>query len=360
MRILFVLENFYPKIGGVETFFMLLIRQLSAQGIRVKVLTSGAKNVPRIEQLDQNITIYRLKSESRYHFTFLSVGAIMKLARDVDLIHTTSYNAGLPAWVAAKLTKKKVIITFHEYWGKLWFSLPFESGLNKRLYYWFERILVNLSFDRFVAVSKYTQQSLLAKLPEAQIAMIYNGLDYREFSYEWTGQDSKRILFYGRLGISKGLDMLIEAIAKIDNLNGYQFELILSEKQSHYYRHLVDLINTHSLQSDVLLVDTMPWQQLKQHIAQSYAVIIPSISEGFCFVAAESVALGVPIISSGKGALSEVVTGKHITFGEYSVEGCRQAIQRAVEQQWHLTEVKRFKIESTTQAYVELYNEVIN
>jgi len=131
MRILFVLENYYPNVGGVETLFKNLIEQLAEKGHQVKLITTQLNPEDPLEEKIGNIHIYRYPFRNRYIFTFFGVFPIYKLAKDCDLIHTTSYNAGVPAWLGAKLRRKKVVITFHEVWGKLWFDLPF---MNKKIH----------------------------------------------------------------------------------------------------------------------------------------------------------------------------------------------------------------------------------
>ena len=38
----------------------------------------------------------------------------IKLAKDNDIIHTTTYNAAFPAFLIGKISRKKIIITVHE------------------------------------------------------------------------------------------------------------------------------------------------------------------------------------------------------------------------------------------------------
>ena len=54
-----------------------------------------------------------------------------------------------------------MVITFHEYWGKLWFQLPWLNPISRFLNSAFERMLVKLSFKKIIAVSDYTKEALL-------------------------------------------------------------------------------------------------------------------------------------------------------------------------------------------------------
>ena len=125
MKILFVLEYYYPNIGGVEKLFKNLAENLADKGHDIMIITTRFnKNLAKEETLNK-VKIKRLSLSNRFTFSFFSIFSILFYARKYDLIHTTSYNAALPAWITAKLLNKKCIITFHEVWGELWKELPY-------------------------------------------------------------------------------------------------------------------------------------------------------------------------------------------------------------------------------------------
>ena len=111
----------------------------------------------------------------------MSIPTIFKQAKNYDLIQTTTYNAAIPSWFVSKILKKKCIITFHEYWGNLWKTLPFLKLYQRILYRIFEKSITKLHFTKFIAVSDYTKTSLInAGIPAEKIIRIYNGLDYEQ------------------------------------------------------------------------------------------------------------------------------------------------------------------------------------
>ena len=110
MKIVFVLENYIPHIGGVEVVFKNLCEGLAELGHDISIVTHRIKGTPRHELIN-NVKVYRVNClGSRYLFTFLAVPKIMKIAKKADLIHTTTFNGAPPAWLAAKLLGKKVVI----------------------------------------------------------------------------------------------------------------------------------------------------------------------------------------------------------------------------------------------------------
>ena len=252
-KILFVLENYYPKIGGVETLFKNLCEGLAQKGYGVTVLTSGAPGCTENEILN-GVKIQRLKTSSRYAFTFLAFFEALKHAQNYDLIHTTSYNAALPAFLGAKFSRKKVLITFHEMWGTLWFSLPFLNKLSKLAHYLFEKLIAALPFDKFIAVSKFTYRRLIEEgVEQKRIEFIYNGIDYGKIddfklTHKITPYENFTYTYFGRSGVSKGLDLLFEAAAQIrTQIPNSQF-LLVTPKENHSVARQIDkLIDQYNL-----------------------------------------------------------------------------------------------------------------
>ena len=123
MKILFVLENYIPHIGGVEIVFKNLSEGLVRLGHDVSIVTHMLKGTKKFEKIS-GVKVYRINCfHSRYWFTFLSIPKVLKFAKKTDVIHTTTYNGALPARVASIFTRKPCIITIHEILGENWQDL---------------------------------------------------------------------------------------------------------------------------------------------------------------------------------------------------------------------------------------------
>ncbi|PHN06456.1 glycosyltransferase family 4 protein [Flavilitoribacter nigricans] len=360
MKILFVLENYYPNIGGVETLFKILIERLVAANHECTVVTSQLHPDDPLDESLPGLRIIRIPVSNRYLFTLQALRPVWRHIGTCDLVQTTSYNAALPAFLIAFLRRKKIVVTFHEAWGKLWFRLPFMGRIGKIAHYLFEQLLLKLPFDRFVAVSHSTARRLLEEgVSEKRIETIYNGIDYQEFERpELPSENEPKFTFtyFGRLGISKGLDLLIEAAAQIrQSLPDSRLQLIVPQEPAEFLDWLQGAIQQNGLEDYVVLRHHLSFHDLKKAIVQSDCVVIPSYSEGFCFAAVETVALGTPIISSGQAALPEVVGGKYIEMESLSVDDLAKAMTAAYRGAWQEKTLVRFELETTVEAYLELY-----
>lgn len=363
MKVLFVLENYYPHIGGVETLFRSLVKALVQKGHEVTVLTNRFDRNLAPEELVDGARIRRVNFINRYIFTFLAWGHVAYYARHHDLIHTTSYNAGIPAFIGGMISRKKTIITFHEVWGKLWFRLPHFDYLTKWGHYLFEKLLLKLPFNKFVAVSEYTETRLAeVGVPQTKITKIYNGIDYEDWQptkINTSDSGEFRFLYFGRLGISKGLDLLIPAFSQLAMTEkSFSLTLIIPRIPASLLNEVKTMIAENSPGADIKIKHHLSFEELKHEVGHASCVVIPSYSEGFCYTAVESMAMQIPIIHSGKGALTEVVGGKYIIMPEFSVNGLKAAMQNALQGKWQIKEQQTFKLSDAVNEYINLYKDI--
>ena len=363
MRIVFVLEHYYPYLGGAEKLFRQLAEQFSTAGHQVSVVTTQYRpELPKREEV-AGVDIIRVDCKSRFLFTLLSIPAIWAATSQADVVLTTTYNAALPAWIVTRVRRLKTILVFHERWGKLWFKLPYLSLWGRIAFYGFEWLITRLPFEYYVAVSAATRRSLIAGgIPADRIHHIYNGLMYSHYKdFTWQAEpDAFNLLYFGRLGVSKGLDLLLPAWANFVRKHGTgRLQLVIPTYPKGLYQRIKgDLERLMIPKRHLEIHHELERTELFELVAKANAVVIPSYSEGFCFVAAEAMAIGTPIISSGQGSLAEVVGGRHVRMQELSVSGLEQAIEAAFQGQWIDSPPREFPLEQSIQAYFRLLSRV--
>lgn len=361
MRVLFVLEHFYPYIGGAEELFFNLSKALVSNGDEVIVVTTRHdRALPEKENIE-GISVHRVDCGNRFMFTFFSLGTVLKYASRCDIIHTTSYNAALPAAIAARLKGKKVVVTFHEVWGRLWFRLPFLPPVSRILYFVFEWILLKLNFDRFIAVSEYTRSALIRSgVNEKRVSMVYNGLEYEKLkNFSHRPPEKFTFCYFGRLGVSKGIEILLQAFERVAGSHSEpELKLILPRYPKALFGKIMKIVDRSAFRNRIIIKHDLPKQELFREVSASSCVVIPSHSEGFCYTALESVAMDVPVISSGKGALREVVSGRHIHLKELNAEQLADAMQQALQNRWDSIPEKKFEFSDSIRGYLNVYKEL--
>ena len=374
MKILFVIENYLPHIGGVEVVFRNLAEELAKRGHTATIVTHRLPGTAAEETIN-GVKVKRVSCfGSRYLFTFFSIPAAVAAAKNADIVHTTTFNGFFPAWVAAKLAGKPLIATIHEVWLGKWREYGGMSWATAPLYEIFERLLIYSlpSVDKYVAVSNSTLQQLL-KVGKKNSATIYNGLDYSHFNpkkhngkkirQKYGLQKDYALLVYGRPGSSKGIEYAITAMKEIkQRIPNAKMMLMLSRGQQYRkkYAELMKLAEKLDLGKAIIEAGPARYNELPDYIASADCVIVPSLSEGFGYTAAEAAAMGKPIIASSTTSLPEVVSGKHILVKPKDSHEIAAAVDNMRNGKCRRTPLRKFTIEQNVSGYLKAYNELLN
>jgi glycosyltransferase involved in cell wall biosynthesis len=374
VKILFILENYYPFIGGAEVLFKHLCEGLAEKGHNIIVLTTRLPGTLTTETIN-GVNLHRIRTprkSSRYWFTFMAIPEAIHLASSVDIVHTTTYNGAFPAWLAARIRGKKCLITILEIIGSGWKELSGMSWLSARAHQLLEDIIISLRFDQFSAISRYTAVCLKTHgIDSNKISVIYPGINYAHF--EPGRADSKSVrqklnlegmfiyLFFGRPGISKGIEYLLQAVPLINRvINNSRLLMILAHEPSDGYNKIVQLLRTLDIQNSVILLDPVPRDSLPDYIVAADCVVVPSLSEGFGFSAAEACAMGKPVVASNTASLPEVVSGNYILVQPKDATAIARAVEQVYNGQVTSHEKKLFTWASCISAYEEVYNQLIS
>lgn len=359
-----MLESFYPNVGGVEHLFYQLANKLVESGWKVTILTARPYVKSNSREVQNVFSTVTIPFRSRYLFTLFAFVYCMFLVPGNNIVHTSTYNAAIPAYLASKLFNKKCIVTFHEYWGRLWFEFPFLSNLLRWLYFHFEKAVTKLNFDKFVAVSNYTKGSLItAGVDYRRILTIYNGIDYSQYPQKTVDVKKNtpfRFLFVGRAGISKGLDILVDAVKL---LRSREFEVIIQSPDSRQFGVLSKIeaaVIKNGLQDVIIFKkEKLSSQKLIDLMLEVDCLVVPSYSEGFCFSAVEACAIGLPVIHSGRGALKEVVSGRYLIFDKMKPRSLALKLEKAIKGEFVSQKLNKFELATTVSKYIELYEKLI-
>ncbi len=371
MNILYVYEFYTPHVGGGEIALQHLAEGVAARGHTVQLVTSKLPGTAGEETLN-GVHIHRVSAPrlgARYWFMLLSLKPIFSLAKSADLIHTFTYTAVPPAWVVATLRHKKIVLTVHEFWGKLWKSFSGLNPVSALLHRWFERSLFFLPMTQVVAISHATEKNLREIGVSAQkLSVIYQGIDQELFKrpaeHEIMALRNKMnvadqtfvYLFFGRPGISKGLEYLLRAVPEItQNIPNSQLWLILAKEPTAQYEKMLELIKQLGIESSVRLIDPVERQKLPAYLAAAQTVVVPSLSEGFGFSVAEACAVGTPVIASSVGSIPEVISGKYILVDAATPLAIAQGVNKIHQATFTQTPLKTFAWSATVKKHILLY-----
>ncbi len=160
----------------------------------------------------------------------------------------------------------------------------------------------------------------------AKITLIPNGIRTEEFGELKQQRDKRRqnepgsrvVGFLGRVVSIKDVKTLLRTARKVhDELPEARFLIAgPTEEEPEYYRECQELVEQLGVQDCVSFLGPTKRQEFLPRID---VMILSSISEGLPFVIIESLAAGVPVVSTDVGACSELLNGQP---GESPAHGC--------------------------------------
>ena len=374
LTICFILEYYYPHVGGGEVLFQKLAEGLVKKGHRCDMVTCHIPGTERFEVVN-GVNIYRVrvpKCEDRYWFTLMSIPLAWKIAKRADIIHTMSYNGAFPAWLIARMQKKPVVITIHEVLGKKWMKLNFKF-LSAFLCRLIENTILHLPYDGYSCNSKNTMNCLTDwGIDSKKTFLAYPGIDNQLFKQK-TDEEAKKIreklgikdstflyAYYGRPGMVKGIEYLVRAVPLVKKeISDSKLLLILSKDPPTKYREMTNLIRTLKL-DDVIVHDSLPREMLPHYIQATDCVVTPSLNEGFGFTCVEACTMGKPVVASNVGSLPEVIFGSYVLVPPRDPEALATGVVKIFRGEHEIGEQKVFLWENTVQKHLKAYYEIIS
>lgn len=372
MRILFILEYYPPHLGGIQVVFKNLAERLVERGHDVTVVTgrtgrTGATEVRNGVEIERSPVV---DSIDRYTFTVTGIPKAISHAREADVIHTSTWTGAVPAWIAYQVTQTPAVMTVHEVFAPKWGQTDmgaFSTYLHKAL----EQALYRLSFDRYTTVSKYTKTQLVeqGKQPKT-IDVIYNGIDTELFDPEcvdsgWMkdelGLEGQFVYtYFGRPGPFKGVEYLVRAVPQIQQqIDDATLLLILSYEPRDRYEVILNLIQNLGVEDAVTVIDPVERTVLPEYVGGSDCVVVPSLSEGFGFTAAEACALDVPVVATTAGSLPEVVSGPHRLVEPAKPNELADGVIDIYHAEYDATPKRTFDWGRAIDEYLEVYSSII-
>jgi glycosyltransferase involved in cell wall biosynthesis len=227
-----------------------------------------------------------------------------------DVLHCHSTKAGLVGRIAGLGMGCRTLYTPHG----LVTNAPFRSRGYLALAGWLERRLAGIG-DAVICVSKEERQHALeVRLPEAKIRVAPNGIDLSEAERYLEGRAPMRarlsvgnadicVGFVGRMIAGKAPGMLLEAFAEARKGLPVATKLVFvgSGPEAPVLQSRIEQLG---MQQDVLLAGEMIGAQA---MAAFDVFVLPSLSEAFPYVLLEALSMGLPVISTDIGGVSELV-----------------------------------------------------
>ena len=315
-----------PKLGygGAETGCYDIAHYLSENNCGSFIATSGGELLKFVDK--KKVKVFRLPVHSKNPLLIiinfiLLVGII--LINNISIVHARSR---APAWsclLAAKVTGRKFVTTFHG-------TYNFQNNLKK--FYNSVMVRAHLIIAGSNFIFSHIKKNYSKYLNEKKkLMVIFRGInvdyfdpttkidsDQKKLLKEWNIEKDKKILLLpGRLTPWKGQEMFIEAINLVNIELGYEafYVIILGSDQGRdlYKKKLIRLSEQYRMVKQIRFIDHCKDMALAYKVAD--IVVSASIEpEAFGRVAVEAQSMEKPIIASDIGGSNETIIDEKTGF----------------------------------------------
>ncbi|WP_096176180.1 glycosyltransferase family 4 protein [Cohaesibacter sp. ES.047] len=297
--------------GGVERGTVDIAAAISAAGGEALVAAEPGRLQGELEAAGGELLPLKGRSKNPFAILWSNARAIEKMIRqrNVSLVHARSRAPAWSAMIAARRTGVPFVTTYHgAYSQKGRFKAFYNSVMAKG--------------DVVIANSDYTARLIAERNPDAasRILSIYRGVDMDQFDLAaiapergeqlrkaWDLDDRPVLLLPSRLTRWKGQSFILPVLGALKK-TGVAFQLVLigdDQGRKAYIDELDRLIKAHGLKDCARRVGHC--SDMPAAYALADLVIVPSQdAETFGRSAAESLALGTPVLVGDLGAQPEV------------------------------------------------------
>ena len=374
MKLTWIVPHFPPHVGGGEKLYCDVCSELVKRGFDIRVVTSasgGLKGHYRIKGMD----VYYCDWPMLFGHPIVRFKDIIRHIKWCDIVHTAIYSTAIKTNLAAALLGKKCVTTIHEVMGDKWFFFE-KNRLKAMAFRIYEKLIISLC--SYVHVISEATAADFKKYGGRcrRLFKIYCFLDLSpksliekadiEFKELFSVKpEEKGILYFGRPAKNKGIFVLLKAIrlfASKADINGRAvFCMILADEPADCRKKVLEYIDQNNMSSFVRVIPSLPRAELLKAVSGCDLCVIPSVTEGFGYSAAEACALKVPVIASDGGSLKEVVSGNCLFFRNRDSAGLAKALYDFIENGTaHFMSVKekRFERDRAIDEYVGMYGSI--
>ncbi|MEM8698808.1 MAG: glycosyltransferase family 4 protein [Pseudomonadota bacterium] len=298
--------------GGVERGTIEMTEAIVAAGGRALVATAGGTQAIRITKAGGELVLFDAESKNPVTI-WLNARRLARVIADhrVDVVHARSR---APAWSALWASQRSGTPFVTTYHGSYREDLPLKRIYNS----------VMAKGRPVIAISEFIRELVLSRhgVPPEDIVVIPRGADIAVFSQEMVGNertvklaetwgilDDPRpvIMLPGRLTRWKGAESVIDAAARLKEMRGPDFLiLIVGEGNATYTRGLDERVDKLDLYD--CLRRTGNCTDMAAAYKLAAMVISASIEpEAFGRVVVEAQAMGRPVIATNHGGARETV-----------------------------------------------------
>jgi glycosyltransferase involved in cell wall biosynthesis len=197
-----------------------------------------------------------------------------------------------------------------------------------------------------LCVSKNVRDLVMERfgIPEERLPVVYNGVgdDFkpvaadiaRDHMRDKHGVEGPYLVFVGQLKARKNVVRIVQAFARARRALGMpELKLVLAGRRIWTSEGIDEAIAAQGIRDSVVELGHLELDELPLVYGGAIASVFPSLWEGFGMPVIESMACGVPVVTSNLSCLPEVAGGAALLVDPYSIDEIADGMRRLVSDQ---------------------------
>ena len=249
---------------------------------------------------------------------------------------TRGYDLLISPTTHGSFLKKNQVITIHDL-----LSLRYKNiSAHQRFYFKYLLPFIISRSELVLTVSETTRQDIIRLLhcPEDKVKVVYNGYDHTSYFFK----EEKEDLIYREYGVRnyllavgptyphKNMEMLLLSYHEMDVSLRSRYPLVIAGGKKEYTSYLKGRVKDLGLEKEVCFTGYVPMPLMPSLYREAYALVFPSLYEGFGIPLLEAMACGCPVAVSGVSSMPEVCGDAALYFDPMDRVSIRTAIERLI------------------------------
>ena len=326
MRIGIFTDTYPPYINGVSTSVSMLENELRKKGHQVYIVTVNTENMRYKYENDEHIIRIPGVPIGIYDYRLTGVyplKAINKIKKwNLDVIHShTEFGVGTFARIIAKQYNIPLVHTYHTMYEDYvhYITKGYFNNTSKKIVEYLTNFYCNQTATELIVPTKKTYDLFKEKYKYTRnVHIIPTGIEVEKFYKENTDpaklEEIRKkhglnkgdfvILYVGRLGQEKSVDVLIEAHQELAREYKAKLLIVGDGPDMDTYKNLVHKLK---IDDNVIFTGKVPWTEvtLYYQIADIFATASKSETQGLTVI--EAMAASLPVVAVDDESFRNVI-----------------------------------------------------
>ncbi|HSB57688.1 MAG TPA: glycosyltransferase family 4 protein [Nitrosopumilaceae archaeon] len=384
MNVLLLSQFFSTTKGGGEYLFNIIAKNLAENNHKVWVITNRITN--ESYDVHKNVKLIFVPpnldykgglppgflDNIRYFFHGLIAGLKIIKKEKIDIIHSNNFSPALTGAVLSSFTSKPHITAIwdifslcgEDYWQK-WTRQAGVSKIHRFLGPRFEKLILKLPHSAIQTISEASKEDLIKFGATKPIHVILPAIEKIESRKRIS--NFKQFVYVGRLVFYKNLEVVIKAIKIVRKTDPMVRLVVIGGGPNK--RSLENLTKNLGLESNVKFIGYVTSDEKMCSIADSIAMVFPSLCEGFGLVILEAFSQNKPVLVSNIRPMSDIISHGQTGYvldphdenlwAEYLLKILTDSREAKIMGQNGHRLLGKFSEESLYKQIIEMYEEVL-